>query len=408
MNEAIAVDTITGESRLSATVFSKAGSWQKDEALSALASLLRERVNEIEHGNLQDLESAGIDSGKAGTMLLDEKAVLEMADRVEDLVRLADPVGEMYTLLEKSTGLTVWRMRIPIGVIGLYSSMDMSFLLTGAAMCIKSGNACIIAGGAQLPRTLNRLQALIAEALAAVNLPEGAVRVISSEINDLRPLFSSSNLFDLVIASDEQVLSDKLAKFSSAPVLSSKTGCNHLFADRQADPVLLAEIVTTSAGEGANGGLNTGTLLIHAELGETILPELLQELNQAGLQLYGCPRAKRIWSQVTSYPGDWGRPRRPGELSIRIVESFEEAITHIAENGGNRVESIVSQDFDRQQRFLREVDAGCVLINLPSTDACGPALELGPDLGASNLRLQAYGPITLRRLTTSKLVAARR
>lgn len=408
MSENGRIRSFLERARNARAALSRAPSWRKDEALSALSHLLRERRNEIEHENDADLlsaERAGVGEATIQRLRLDEGRLLALADEIGAVVRQADPVGEVIPLTERPDGLKVSRLRVPLGTVALVAQARPWLTVHAAALCMKSGNACLIRGGADVLRTNTKLMALIEEAVNAVGLPGGAVQLIADTSREgLYELLQADDAVNLIISRCEPELNEFVRRNSRVPVLDSGPGGGHIFVHASADPDLSARIVMDIKTGPGDSQVQVGTLLVDGEVSGDWLSEMADALRREGVDLAGCPETAALCAGLPVKEAGWKDTPQAGRLAIRRVDGIEAALAHIERNGGRLVEVIVAEDYDIQQRFLREADAGCVLVNTSPGEGCARLAGLGLPIGISTRKLHAYGPLTLRELTVTKLI----
>lgn len=385
----------------------------KDRALRAIAERLRASAAEgkrsaILVANAEDVAAAraeGLAEAMVDRLALDEQRLSAIADAVLEVVAFEDPVGEVIGMRSRPNGLSVGQVRVPLGVIAMIYEARPNVTVDAAALCLKSGNAVLLRGGKEASRSNAALGALVREAVAGAGLPGDAVQVVPpGDREAMKVLIGMSGLVDLVIPRGGEGLIRFVAEHARVPVIQHYKGVCHLFADEGADVAMAARLV-------ANGKLQRPgvcnaleCLLVHRSVAPALLPEI-EALAAQGLEIRGdaetCALAKGARPAADD---DWGREFLAKILAVRVVGSLDEALAHIAQYGSNHTEVICTPSYDRAERFLREVDASCVLVNASSRFNDGGELGLGAEIGISTTKLHAYGPMGLASLTTLKWI----
>ncbi len=382
----------------------------KNDVLLQVAEELEKQKAELQAANQKDLEAAkerGLSKALIDRLTLSDKVISGMAQGLREVAALADPVGEVVKMWTRPNGLWVGRMRIPLGVIAMIYESRPNVTIDAAGLCFKSGNAVILRGGSEAIHSNLALAKIFAAALEAVKAPPEAVQVVpTTDRAAVNELLKLEDYIDLIIPRGGEGLIRFVAENSRIPVLKHYKGVCHVYVDREAD-LEMARRICLNAKIQRPGVCNAmETMLVHQAVAEAFLPAVAEDFRAAGVELRGCPRTKALvpWAKEAT-EADWEAEYLDLILAVRVVSSLEEALDHIARYGSNHTEAIVSQDYSRAMRFLKEVDASLVLINASTRFNDGGQLGLGAEIGISTTKLHAYGPMSLEELTTTKFIA---
>jgi len=381
----------------------------KDQVLLRMAALLKERRADIQAENARDVEKAKAEDYPAAfidRLTLSDKVMASMVKALEEVAALPDPVGEVMKMWRRPNGLLVGRVRIPLGVIGFIYESRPNVTVDAASLCLKSGNAVILKGGKEALHSNLALAKLMQDALGEFKIPAGAVQVIPSVAREATlELLKQDELVDLIIPRGGEGLIRFVAENSRIPVLKHYKGVCHIFVDEGAD-LDLAESVCFNAKVQRPGVCNAmETMLVHEKIAPVFLPRMNKHFREAGVELRGCPATQKIDPQVkAAREEDWGYEFLDLILAERVVPDLDAALTHIARYGSSHTEAIITRDYDRAQRFLREVDSSVVLVNASTRFNDGGELGLGAEIGISTSKLHAFGPMSLEELTTTKFI----
>jgi len=381
----------------------------KDQVLLRMAELLKERQAAIQKENARDVKeakNAGYPAAFIDRLTLTDKVMAAMIKGLHEVAALPDPVGEVVKMWRRPNGLWVGRMRIPLGVIGFIYESRPNVTVDAAALCLKSGNAIILKGGKEALNSNLALASLMQEALEEFHIPSGAVQVVPSIAREATlELLKQDELVDLIIPRGGEGLIRFVAENSRIPVLKHYKGVCHIFVDEGAD-LDLAETVCFNAKVQRPGVCNAmETMLVHEKIAPAFLPRMHRRFREAGVELRGCPRTREIDPQVKpAREEDWGFEFLDLILAVKIVPDLDGALNHIARYSSNHTEAIITRDYDRAQRFLREVDSSVVLVNASTRFNDGGELGLGAEIGISTSKLHAFGPMSLEELTTTKFI----
>jgi glutamate-5-semialdehyde dehydrogenase len=381
----------------------------KDQVLLRMAALLKERQADIQAENAKDVDqarAAGHPAAFIDRLTLSDKVMAGMVKALSEVAALPDPVGEVVKMWRRPNDLLVGRVRIPLGVIGFIYESRPNVTVDAASLCLKSGNAVILKGGKEALHSNLALAKLMQEALSEFNIPAGAVQVIPSVAREATlELLKQDELVDLIIPRGGEGLIRFVAENSRIPVLKHYKGVCHIFVDEGAD-LHLAETVCFNAKVQRPGVCNAmETMLVHEKMAPEFLPRMNRRFREAGVELRGCPATLRIDPQVKgAREEDWGYEFLDLILAEKVVPDLDAALTHIARYGSSHTEAIITRDYDRAQRFLKEVDSSVVLVNASTRFNDGGELGLGAEIGISTSKLHAFGPMGLEELTTTKFI----
>ncbi len=381
----------------------------KNKVLRLVAERLRAERVWLQAENEKDVEAAkakGLSGALIDRLTLSDKVIEAMAQGLEEVAALPDPVGEVVKMWRRPNGLWVGRMRIPLGVIAMIYESRPNVTIDAAGLCFKSGNAVILRGGSEAINSNLALARLFQEALKAVKAPEGAVQVIpTTDRAAVNELLKLEEYIDLIIPRGGEGLIRFVTENSRIPVLKHYKGVCHVFVDRFAD-LEMAQKICFNAKVQRPGVCNAmETMLVHEAIAKDFLPSMCEEFRSAGVEIRGCPKTRELvpWAKEATEE-DWEAEYLDLILAVRVVKDMDEALDHIARYGSNHTESIVTKDYQRALRFLREVDASVVITNASTRFNDGGQLGLGAEIGISTTKLHAYGPMALEELTTTKFV----
>ena len=408
------LDAICARARAAGRALAPVGRDRKDRALREIAERLRAAVagpsSELLDANAWDVaaaRTAGLAEALVDRLVLDPARVAKIVDAVLEIAAFDDPIGEVVGMKRRPNGLTVGQVRIPLGVIAMIYEARPNVTVDAAALCLKSGNAVLLRGGKEAARSNAALGALVRSAVASVGLPADAVQIIAPGGRDeIKTLVGLTGKIDLVIPRGGEGLIRFVTEHARVPVIQHYKGVCHLYVDAEADLEMAFRLVE-------NGKLHRPgvcnaleCVLVHRAVAEAFLPRLSALVETRGLEVRGDADAARLVKGAkAATDADWGTEFLAPILAARVVGSLDEAMDHIARYGSNHTEAICTSSYDRAQRFLREVDASCVMVNASTRFNDGGELGLGAEIGISTTKLHAYGPMGLASLTALKWVA---
>lgn len=381
----------------------------KNDALRRMAgALVRERAA-ILAANARDVAAArarGQTAALLDRLLLTEARIRDMADGLRAIARLPDPVGESLKAWRRPNGLQIQKVRVPIGVIVIVYEARPNVTADCAGLCLKSGNAVILRGGSEAHRSNMAIARVLAQAARAAGVPDGALQLVPvTDRRGVDVLLSLVGLVDLVIPRGGEGLIRSVVAKAKVPVIKQYKGVCHTFVDAGAD-LAMAQRICYNAKVQRPGVCNAmETLLVHRAAAARFLPAMARQYLAAGVELRGDPQTRRTLKGLPIVPAteqDWPTEYLDLILSVRVVDSLDEAIRHIQRYGSGHSEAIVTRRRAHAQRFLREVDAACVYVNASTRFTDGGQFGLGAEIGISTDRLHARGPMGLEELTTYK------
>jgi len=382
---------------------------KKNEALIRIADNIEKEALYIQEENEKDLLRAremGLSSAMIDRLFVKDSIIKSMADGLREVVQIPDPVGSMSNTWIRPNGLEVSRMRIPLGVIGIIYESRPNVTVDAAGLCLKAGNAVILRGGSEALYSNQALSAIISNALKESGLPEGAAQVVPIRDRDaINVLLKQEEFIDLIIPRGGEGLIRFVVENSKIPVLKHYKGVCHVYVDEGAD-LAMAEDICFNAKVQRPGVCNAmETMLVHKSVSEDFLPAIGKRFVEAGVEIRGCPETCRILPEAANaVEDDWPAEFLDLVLAVKVVEDMKEAITHIARYGSSHTDAIVTSDYNRARRFVREVDSSVVIVNASTRFNDGGQLGLGAEIGISTSKLHAFGPMGVNELTTTKFV----
>jgi glutamate-5-semialdehyde dehydrogenase len=385
----------------------RADTASKNRALLAMAAEMRRQSAAILHANAIDLGTAGgNDAAFIDRLTLNAKLVEQMAQGVEQVARLPDPVGGLSERVRRPTGIEVAKMRVPIGVIGIIYESRPNVTADAAALCVKSGNACILRGGSEALASNRAIAGCVRAGLRAAGLPEDAVQLIATaDRAAVGELITLNEYVDIIVPRGGKELIERLSRESRIPMIKHLDGVCHVYIDDSADPEMAVRIADNAKTQ-RYGTCNTmETLLVAERIAAQVLPRIGSIFETKGVEMRADPGARKLIPGAKAatekdYYTEWLAP----VVSIRVVPGLDEAIEHIARYGSQHTDAIVAADRSRAERFLREVDSSSVMWNASTRFADGYEYGLGAEIGISTDKLHARGPVGLEGLTTQKYV----
>ncbi|NLJ83967.1 MAG: glutamate-5-semialdehyde dehydrogenase [Halanaerobiaceae bacterium] len=392
-----------------AEVLANLSTEMKNQALEAIATELENSMEEILEENRKDLEAgekAGLSRALLDRLLLNEDRIRSMADGLREIIQLEDPVGDIVEMWKRPNGLMVGKMRVPMGVIGIIYEARPNVTIDAAGLCLKAGNAVILRGGSEAINSNRILARIAAEAIARVGLPAGCIQLVQTTDREaVSVLLGLNEYLDLLIPRGGAGLIRRVINEARVPVIETGTGNCHIFVDEGADLQMALDIVFNAKTSRPGVCNAVETLLVHRAIAPDFLPELYRVLRQNNVELRGCPAVREIIPDINeAVESDWEEEYLDYILAVRVVNNFEDAVSHINTYGTKHSEAIITNDYTRSQRFLREVDAAAVYVNASTRFTDGNQFGLGAEIGISTQKLHARGPMGLNELTTCKFI----
>ncbi|MDR1275630.1 MAG: glutamate-5-semialdehyde dehydrogenase [Candidatus Accumulibacter sp.] len=391
------------------SVLARADTRTKNEALLGIAALIRKNAEAILAANRKDLdraEKSGLDAAMIDRLALSEKSIVQMAEGVESVAALPDPIGEIGDMKFRPSGIQVGRMRVPIGVIGIIYESRPNVTADAASLCLKAGNACILRGGSEAIESNRAIAALIYEGLSTAGLPAHAVQVVdTTDRAAVGRLITMREYVDVIVPRGGKALISRLLAESRVPLIQHLEGNCHVYIDETADAEKALKIVENSKTQ-RYGTCNTAeSLLVARATAARLLPPIADMLSARGVEIRGCEETRAlipVAKPVTEE--DYATEFLAPIISVRVVAGVNEAIAHINAYGSHHTDAIVTEDYSNAMRFLREVDSASVMVNASTRFADGFEYGLGAEIGISTDRLHARGPVGLEGLTCQKWI----
>jgi len=402
------------QARAASTAMAAASTAAKDQALRALARRLREAVPELQRDNTQDLDAAraaGLAEPMVDRLKLTPGVIDTVAQGCEQLAAMPDPVGEITEVKRRPSGISVGRMRVPLGVFGMIYESRPNVTIEAASLAIKSGNACILRGGSEALRSNLALWRCVQAALAEAGLPPAAVQLVeTTDRAAVGRLIAMPESVDVIIPRGGKSLIERISAEARVPVIKHLDGNCHVYVDAEVD-LELAVTVTDNAKTQKYSPCNAAeSLLVHERQAAAFLPRIGAVFAAKGVQMRGCPASRAV---LQSVPGthladateaDWSEEYLASIISVKVVAGLDEAIAHINRYGSHHTDAILTTNHPNAMRFLREVDSASVMVNASTRFADGFEYGLGAEIGISTDKFHARGPVGLEGLTSMKWV----
>ncbi len=387
----------------------RAATETKNRALLAMAAEIRGGAASLLEANRADADQAqrdGCDAAFVDRLTLTRASVEQMAEGIEQVAALPDPVGEISDLVTRPSGIQVGRMRVPLGVIGIIYESRPNVTADAAALCVKAGNACILRGGSEALHSNQAIAACVRAGLKSAGLPEAAVQVVRiADRAAVGELITMTEYVDIIVPRGGKELIARLTRESRVPMIKHLDGVCHVYVDDRADPDMAVRIVDNAKTQ-RYGTCNTmETLLVAEGIAPKVLPRIGEIFRAKSVEMRGDEATRRLVPDAKpateqDYFTEWLAPI----ASIRVVRDIDQAMAHIAKYGSQHTDAIVTDDRARAERFLREVDSSSVMVNASTRFADGYEFGLGAEIGISTDKLHARGPVGLEGLTTRKFV----
>lgn len=403
------IEQMAGDAKDASRQLRKVGRGKKDAALELMATRLIKKKESIQKENDKDLSRArekGLSSAMIDRLTLDEKTIQSMAEGVREVAALPDPVGEVTGMWKRPNGLMVGRVRIPLGVIGFIYESRPNVTVDAASLCLKAGNVVILKGGSEAIHSNLILADILREALEETGLHQKAIQVIpTTEREAVGILLGLDDYVDIIIPRGGEGLIRFVAENSRIPVLKHYKGVCHIYVDEFADLEIAADVCFNAKVQRPGVCNAMETMLVHEKIASDFLPLMLKNLQDAGVEIRGCPRTLDLIPDATpANESDWPAEFLDLILAVKIVSGMDEALEHIDTYSSDHTEAIITRDYTRSQRFLAEVDSSVVLVNASTRFNDGYELGLGAEIGINTSKLHAFGPMGLEELTTKKFI----
>lgn len=397
------------KARAASRAMARADTNAKNHALTAMADAIDRDAAKLLAANEQDLanaRAAGLDSAMLDRLALNAKTVASMAEGLRQIATLADPVGEITDLKYRPTGIQVGKMRVPLGVIGIIYEARPNVTADAAGLCLKSGNAAILRGGKEAILSNQAIAACVREGLAVAGLPETAVQVIeTTDRAAVGELITMPQYVDVIVPRGGKSLIARISAEARVPVIKHLDGVCHVYIDDEADPEKAIRVADNAKTQRYAPCNTMETLLVNENIAELVLPPLAQIYRDKGVELRVCAATRAILPDaLAATEDDWYAEYNAPILAIKLVADLDEAMDHINTYGSQHTDSIITENYTKARRFLREVDSASVMVNASTRFADGFEYGLGAEIGISTDKIHARGPVGLDGLTSQKWV----
>ena len=397
------------KAREASALMAKADTGVKNNALLAIAEELKTARDALRKANAVDLENGrnrGLDSALLDRLELNDARIDTMVENLEQVAVLPDPIGTIDDMKYVPSGIQVGRMRVPLGVIGIIYESRPNVTIEAASLCLKSGNAVILRGGSESIASNQAIAACVQKGLVKAGLPEAAVQVVeTTDRAAVGTLIAMPEFVDVIVPRGGKGLIERISKDARVPVIKHLDGICHVYIDDKADATKATNIAINAKTHRYGVCNAMESLLVNQVVAESLLPELAAQYQEIGVELRGCSEVCRILPDaVVATEEDWMTEYLGPVLSIKVVADMDEAIAHINRYGSHHTDSIITEDYTRGRRFLREVDSSSVMINASTRFADGFEYGLGAEIGISTDKIHARGPVGLEGLTSQKYV----
>lgn len=403
------MQTLGQQARVASRALSRAGTHAKNNALLAIASEIRATAETLKQQNLLDLEAGkakGLDDALLDRLALTDARIEGMAEGLEQIAALPDPVGEISDMNYRPSGIQLGKMRVPLGVIGIIYESRPNVTADAAGLCLKSGNATILRGGSEAIHSNQAVAACIHRGLEKAGLPTNAVQVVeTTDRAAVGELITMTEYVDVIVPRGGKSLIERISKDARVPVIKHLDGICHVYIDADAD-LNMAEEIAFNAKCHRYGVCNAmETLLVDSTVAAEILPRLATRYATESVELRGCELTQIILPNINAATEeDWDTEYLAPILSIRIVDGVEQAMDHIHQHSSGHTETIVTENYTRARQFLAEVDSSSVMVNASTRFADGFEYGLGAEIGISTDKIHARGPVGLEGLTSQKWI----
>jgi glutamate-5-semialdehyde dehydrogenase len=381
----------------------------KNNALFKMAAGLEHEAAKLISENRKDLveaEKKGLSKAMIDRLTLNPDRIKAMAEGLREVAALPDPVGEIVRMWRRPNGMEVGRMRVPIGLIGIIYESRPNVTADSAALCLKSGNGVILRGGSEAVHSNTAIVEILTKTGIEAGIPDGAVTFIENPDRAcVMEMLKMSQFIDLIIPRGGEGLIKMVSENSTIPVIKHDKGVCHIYVDSNADLAMASDICFNAKVQRPGTCNAMEAMLVHKDLSRTFLPDILKRFAAAKVELRGCIRTQEVMPGVKpATDQDWDTEYNDLILNVKVVDSMEEAMDHIAAHGSQHSEAIVTSDYQRSRRFVREVDASAVFVNASTRLNDGFEFGLGAEIGISTTRIHARGPMGLEELTSTKFI----
>jgi glutamate-5-semialdehyde dehydrogenase len=382
---------------------------EKDAALLLMADRLIERTDDIAAANAVDVENArtgGMSDSMVDRLLLTAERIAGMAEGLRQLAALPDPVGDVVRGSTLANGLELRQVRVPFGVVGIIYEGRPNVTVDAAGICLKSGNAAVLRGSSSAASSNAAIVSVLRKAVADAGLPAESIQLLDSTTRDsVKGLMRARGLVDVLIPRGGAELIKTVVEESTVPVIETGVGNCHVYVDEAADLEKALAVVMNSKTQRLSTCNTAESLLVHAEIAESFLPLVIEELMMADVTVHGDPRVAAFSADVVPATGeDWKKEYLSADIAVAVVDSMDDAIDHIRRYGTGHTEAIVSESITATRRFAARVDAAAVMINASTRFTDGGEFGFGAEIGISTQKLHARGPMGLPELTSTKYI----
>lgn len=400
---------VAKRAREAGTRLAKLGSEVKNRALTGMADKLVKEKKKLQAENEKDLVKArekGLSTAMIDRLTLSDRVIDSMAESLREVAALPDPVGEVTSMWRRPNGLLVGRQRIPLGVIGIIYESRPNVTADAAGLCLKSGNAVVLRGGSEAINSNIAVSDVLKKAGKAAGIPEDAVGMITTTDREaVGEMLKLEELIDVIIPRGGEELIRRVVETSMIPVIKHYRGVCHVYVDESAEIKMATDIAFNAKVQRPGVCNSMETLLVHKKIAKEYLPVIASELRDANVEIRGCKETLKIVKDAKeATEEDWYEEYLDLILAVRIVNSLDEAVSHIEKYGSLHTETIVTTDYNNARRFLDEVNSSCVFVNASTRFSDGFELGLGAEIGISTTKLHAFGPMGLNELTTTKFI----
>ncbi|GDX84338.1 gamma-glutamyl phosphate reductase [Methylococcaceae bacterium] len=403
------MQTLGQQAKTAARILSHVDTNLKNRALIAIANALQESKADLMTENQKDLVAGkenSLDDAALDRLTLSPKGIQAMIDGLIQVASLPDPIGEITDLSYRPSGIQVGQMRVPLGVIGIIYESRPNVTIDAAALCLKSGNACILRGGSEAIHSNRAIAACVTQGLIEAELPPTAVQIVeTTDRTAVGELITMNEFVDVIVPRGGKSLIERISKEATIPVIKHLDGICHVYIDDKADFNKAIRVAVNSKTHRYGVCNAMETLLIAENIAAQILPLLAEQFYSKGVELRGCAKTCSLLKNcIRATEEDWQTEYLAPILSIKIVSGIDEAMNHIHQYSSQHTESIVTEDYTLARRFLREIDSSSVMVNASTRFADGFEYGLGAEIGISTDKLHARGPVGLKGLTSLKYI----
>lgn len=398
---------ICKKAKIASNELTKLSTETKNKALHKMADALEKNVDKILQANRKDVEAAkakGVKSALLDRLILNEPRIVNMAHCLREVAGLPDPIGEIVKTWTRPNGLIIGQLRVPLGVVGIIYESRPDVTSDASGICIKSGNAVILRGGSDAINSNIAIGEVLRDALVEAGLPKDAIQVINvTERSVAEELMRMREYVDVLIPRGGAGLIKTVVEKATVPVIETGTGNCHVYVEEDADLNMAVDVIINAKCQRPGTCNAAEKLLVHKNIAEKFLPIVIDALREEEVEVRGCERTVNVVPDVKlATEKDWWTEYLDLIISVKVVEDLDEAIAHINKYGTKHSESILTADFNKALRFLKEVDAAAVYWNASTRFTDGNQFGLGAEIGISTQKLHARGPMSVQHLTTTK------